>query len=244
MAGGTIHWRAFKDTIDMTTCTINCSVLSIEMEGKFRMIHHRRLPAIRRMTGCTQRSKLSIMSIILDMTGDAIHWRTFENAIDVATFAGNSRVPAIEMECEFRMIDIGRLPAGRGMARCAVGSKLPLVRIIIGMAGSTIHWRAFENTIDMATFAGNSRVLAIKLEGELRMIDIGRLPAGRGMARRTIGSKLTLVRIIIGMAGGAVHWGAFEDAIDMATLAGNRGMFSIKLECEFRMIDIGGFPAG
>jgi len=178
MAGGTIHWRAFKDTIDMTTCTINCSVLAIEVEGKFRMIHHRRLPAIRRMTGCTQRSKLSIMSIILDMTGDAIHWRTFENAIDVATFAGNSRVPAIEMECEFRMIDIGRLPAGRGMAR------------------------------------------------------------------RAVGSKLTLVRIIIGMTGGAVHGCAFEDAIDMATFAGNRGMFSIKLECEFRMIDIGGFPAG
>ena len=101
MAGGTIHWRAFEDTIDMTTCTINGSVPAIELEGKFRMIHHRRLPAIRRMTGCTQRSKLSIMSIILDMTGGAVHWRTFEDTIDMAAFTGNGGMFSIKLEGEF-----------------------------------------------------------------------------------------------------------------------------------------------
>ena len=140
------------------------------------------------------------------------------------------------------MIDISRLPAGRGMARRAVGSKLTLVRIVIGMAGGAVHWRAFENAIDMATFTGNGGMFSIKLEGEFRMIDIGGLPAGRSMARRAVGSKLTLVRIILGMTGSTIHWRAFEDTIDVTACTGNCGMLSIKLECEFRMVNQSRFP--
>ena len=116
------------------------------------------------------------------------------------------------------------------------------MRIILGVTGTAVLRRAFEDAIDMATFAGNSRVLAIKLEGEFRMIDIGGFPAGWGMTRRAVGSKLTLVRIILGMTGSTIHWRAFEDTVDMTACTGNCGMFSIKLECEFRMVNQSRLP--
>ena len=43
--------------------------------------------------------------------------------------------------------------------------------------------------------------------------------------------------IILFMTGGAVHWRADEERIDMAALAGHGGVFAIELECKFRMID-------
>ena len=51
------------------------------------------------------------------------------------------------------------------------------------------------------------------------------------------------MRIIINMAGCAIHGRALEDAILMAILAGYSCMFAIKMEGELGVIYIGGFPA-
>ena len=45
------------------------------------------------------------------------------------------------------------------------------------------------------------------------------------------------------MTGGAVHGGAFEDAVLMTVFASHGRMFSIKMECKFGVIYMGGLPA-
>ena len=121
-------------------------------------------------------AKSSRMRVILFMTRGAIHGGANKEGVNMTSLTSNSSMLAIQFECEFRMIDIGRLPAGWGMTRRAVGSKLTLVRIILGMTGGAVHWRAFENTIDMTTFTGNCGMFSIKLEGEFRMVNQSRLP--------------------------------------------------------------------
>jgi hypothetical protein len=54
---------------------------------------------------------------------------------------------------------------------------------------------------------------------------------------------LTVVRVILTVAGGAIHGRAFEDSIFMATLTGNSGMFPVKMERELRVIYICWFPS-
>ena len=48
------------------------------------------------------------------------------------------------------------------------------------------------------------------------MIKGGWFPCAGGVALSTIRAELAFVRIILGVAGAAVLWGAFENIIDVA----------------------------
>ena len=53
------------------------------------------------MTGCALISKRAIMRVILGVTGGAVHRRTFELAVLMATLAGNCGMFPVQMEREF-----------------------------------------------------------------------------------------------------------------------------------------------
>ena len=86
------------------------------------------------MTGSTLRSKLTLMRIILRMTGTAVLRRAFEDAIDMTILTGHCRVFSIKMECEFGMVHLCILPAFGRVTRRAVGSELTVVMVIFLMA--------------------------------------------------------------------------------------------------------------
>jgi hypothetical protein len=87
MACGTIHGRAFEQIILMTICTGCCRMLSIKMECERGMIHLCRFPSIGSVTGTALSPKLTLMRIILGVTGTAVLRRAFENAVDMALLA-------------------------------------------------------------------------------------------------------------------------------------------------------------
>jgi hypothetical protein len=75
------------------------------------------------------------------------------------------------------------------------------------------------------------------------VVKSGRTPASRRVTGSTLISERACVRVIFDMAGGAVHGRPFEDIVLMAICAGNRAMFSIKMESERGMIYVRGLPA-
>lgn len=86
-------------------------------------------------------------------------------------------------------------------------------------------------------------VLAGQLESRVGMIERGGLPAVGRVAGRAVRAELSIVRVILDVAGGAILRRALELSVDMAALTGNCGVFAIELECEQGMIDFGETPA-
>ncbi len=98
------------------------------------------------------------------------------------------------------MIESGRTPA-IGIVTCsALITQRPSVRIILGVTGGAVHRRAFEDTIDMTACAGNGGMLAIKMEGKLRVIHQCRFPTIRHMTGSALIAELAVMRIILCMA--------------------------------------------
>ena len=63
------------------------------------------------------------------------------------------------------------------------------------------------------------------------------------MTGSALSAKLALMRIILGVAGGAVLRRTFEQVILMTICARHRCMFPIQMECKFGVIHLRGFPA-
>ena len=195
------------------------------------------------MTGSAERTKLTCVRIIFGVTGCAVHGRTFELAVLMAVLTGNRGMFPVQMERELGMIHCCGLPAIGCMTGSAQGTKSAVMRIVFCMTRGAVHRRAFEDTIFMATLTGNRGMLPVKFERELRMIHLCQFPALGSVTGNAIRSKLTLVMIILCVTREAILRRAFEDAVLMATLTGNRGMFPVQMERELRVIHCCRFPS-
>ena len=71
------------------------------------------------------------------------------------------------------------------------------MRIILGMAGGTVLRRAFEDAVDMTALAFHIRMHSIEMECKFGMIHLRVRPAFRSMTSGAIGSKLTVVMVIL-----------------------------------------------
>lgn len=227
VTGGAVHGGAFELSILMAALTCNCGMFPVQMERELRVVDCCRFPAVGRMTGSAERTKLTCVRIIFGVAGCAVHGRTFELAVLMAVLTGNRGMFTVKFERELRVIHRCRLPANGRMTGSAQGTKSAIMRIVFCMTRGAVHGRAFEDTILMAVLTGNSDMLPIKFECELRMIHLCQFPALGSVTGNAVRSKLTLVVIILCMTGEAILRRAFEDSVLMATLTGNRGMFPI-----------------
>ena len=75
------------------------------------------------------------------------------------------------------------------------------------------------------------------------MIKVSWLPTVRRMTTAAVRAQLTIMWVILFMAGITIFRRAFEHAIDMATFAGNAQMFSNQWESKLGMININLVPA-
>ena len=90
------------------------------------------------------------------------------------------------------------------MTGSALIPELTVMRVILGMAGGTIHGRAFEYAIDMTALTSDGRMFTIKMERKFRVIYVCRLPGFGRMTRSTACPKLTVMEIIFLMTGKAL----------------------------------------
>lgn len=88
-------------------------------------------------------------------------------------------------------------------------------------------------------------IIRMCLQGEAGGIVIERdlIPRAGIMTGGALRTIRTLMRIILGMAGGAVLRRAFEDAVDMTTRTIHIRMHSIEMECKLRVVHLGGLPS-
>ena len=112
-------------------------MFTIQVEGEFRVIHRRGLPAIDRMTTGAIRAQLTAVDIVLGVAANTGCGRAFVDAIDMTAGAGHGGMFPVQMEREFRVVNIGGLPAGGRVTGCAIGTKLSLVGIICAVATDT-----------------------------------------------------------------------------------------------------------
>ncbi len=104
------------------------------------------------------------------------------------------------------MVESGILPIRRIVAGLTLRSEFSVMFIILSVAGIAIFWRAFEDIIHMAFFAGDFGMFAFKLEcGEI-MVEDCIFPSRGIMTALALRSVLTIMFIILSMAGIAILW--------------------------------------
>jgi len=148
------------------------------------MVERGRGPARGGMTATTAGgTKLSVVRIILLMAGITASGSILEEIVNMATCARHIDMFACQFErCEIMVIG-GRSPAGGGMTGTTVfGTKLPVVRITLLMAGITISRSIMVDVVDVAGGAGNVYVFTCQLKGRKVMVKFGWSPASRIVA--------------------------------------------------------------
>ena len=85
------------------------------------------------MAGSTQRTKLTLVSIIFGMTGRAILRRTFEDTVLMAILTGYSSMLTIKVKRKLRVIYVCQAPTFGRVTSGAICSKLTIVVIILRM---------------------------------------------------------------------------------------------------------------
>ena len=157
--------------------------------------------------------------IILFMAGIAILRRALEDAVDMTTCTGHVDVCTGQFESRQIMVECSVRPITCVMTGTTIRTKLAVVMIVLFMARIAILRRTFENAIHVALGAGNIYVRTCQLEGSQVVIECSILPISCIMASTAIRTELTVMMIVLFMAGITILWCALEYAVHMTLRA-------------------------
>ncbi len=110
-----------------------------------------------------------------------------------------------------RFPSIGRVAVCAGLPR-----EKPKVITWVGVTGATFLGCALEHTVRVAFCAGDIGMCAAQLKSRQVVIETGRPPGLGRMAGRAVLAKLTIVLIILLVAGITIGRCAFEGCVCMA----------------------------
>jgi len=147
------------------------------------------------------------------MTGMTIRWRAFVNTVAMASTALNICVPSRKRETGIVVVEGHITPTTRVVAGATIRSKLTVMFIFVGVTRVTIRRYAFIHTIGVTRLALCSRVPTRKRETGTVMVKIHVRPFGGFMACAAIRSKLTVMVILVGMAGITIRRRALINSI-------------------------------
>lgn len=133
-------------------------------------------------------------------------------------------------------------PSIGAVAGSAACTECAGVRVILYMTGGAVHGRALEDTVHMAAFAIHIRMFSVERERKLGMIDTRVRPAVWRVAGSAIGPELTVMVIILQVAGNTILRSSLEDAVDMTAFAIHVGMLAVEVEGKPGVVNRGGFP--
>lgn len=241
VTGKTIRRRTFI-AVGMTGFALNIAMLPGQRKACIGMVKRHIGPFCGLMAGSTVGAKLSVMIVILGMTGIAIGGSTFVGIVHMTGGAGHLRMRASQLEPRGRMIKMNIAPFCRFVTTGAICTKLTVVMVIFRVTGETIRWRTTIDSIGMAIGARQAAVTAVQRKARERMIKVDILPVAGIMAIGAIPSHLPGMRIF--MTGSAIHGRALEQEIRMATLTGNTDMFSDQMEDRLGVVKVHIFPGG
>ena len=113
---------------------------------------------------------------------------------------------ARQREVALVMIEGDTVPIGGRVAGSTIRAETAAMLIVLGVAGITIRGRTFENIVLVAFLAIHLSMFPFQLERRQVVIELRGRPPGRSMACATVRAKLSLMRIILLMAGGTIGW--------------------------------------
>jgi hypothetical protein len=130
--------RSLEDVIHMALRAFKLQVSASQREGSFCMIESRLGPVNWRVAGTAVCPKLTLVSISLGMAGITILRRALEDVIDMTVLAGDVNMLTHQRESRQGMVKLCRGPALWRMAFTAVLPELPIMGVILFMAGEAI----------------------------------------------------------------------------------------------------------
>lgn len=157
-----------KLTCGMALLTSHVHVRARQREVAQVVVEGRVLPIGRVVAGSAIRTKLTVVFIVLSMTGVTIRERARKNVVLMAILAGCIRVPAFEFERSKIVIESGGSPAVFVVAVCATEAETTFVRLVGAVTGIAVlqsHLKVAKSArIDMTLHAFHSLMLADDLE--------------------------------------------------------------------------------
>ena len=205
----------FIHSILMAFRTTDIDVPPYQREAGIVMIKGRVAPSARIMTGSTIRSKLAVVCILVGMAGITIRWGTLVHPVDLACAALNICMLSGKREIGIVVIEGHVAPSTWVMTCTTVRPKLPVMIVLVGMTGITIRWCTFVYTIGMTCLTLCIGMLPGKREIGIVMIKIHIRPFGGFMASTASRPELTVMMILICMAGVTIRWSALVYSIGM-----------------------------
>ena len=142
------------------------------------------------------------------------------------------------------MIELPQRPAARVVAGLALLPKLSGMRIILGVTSNTCLRRALIQLVGMAALAFRNLMPAQQRKCGAIVVDDHLGPAVRDVAARAVPTEFSLMWILFGVTGHALHVELFAMRIVLvAALAGQGAMAAEQRETRrFRMIEADLFP--
>lgn len=231
VAGKAVLRRPFEHPIDMTRRTSDGRMRTHQREGRDTMVKVHVAPTRRLMAGFAGCPILTVVAVILGMTGEAVLRRAPEDSIGMAGFTGLRSVRTDQRKTGAVMVEDNIAPAGGRMAGSAFFSERSVMHIVFGVAGKTTRPNRRENTVHMALGTIRLGMLADQRKASAGMVKVCHLPIIRGVTLIALFAKFTLVRVLIAMAGETILRRPFEYIIYMAFNTVGLGMFASQFKC-------------
>jgi hypothetical protein len=179
----------------------------------------------------------------ISVTGATCDGQRAKIVVDVTLVTGQPGMRSGQRKTRERVIERSRQPAIGGVTGTAICTKATVVGVILRMTGTAVDGRIDEHIIDMTTGAWHAGMLTRQLEAGQVVIESGWQPAASGVTGAAISAELTVMGIVLGVAGIAVAGRAFEVIIDMASGAWRADMLTGQLEAGQVVVKRGWRPA-
>jgi len=242
VTGKTVGGRAFI-SVCMTCLALYVCVLPCQREGRVVVIEGHVAPSGRVMARSTIRAELAVMLVIVCMAGKTIPGCPFVYVIHMARLADHIGMCTRQRERRVVVIERRILPTAGVMTGRTDRSELTVMCILRRMTGEAILWRPLEYIIHVTGLARHIGVQAIERKRGVVMIERHIRPF-RGLVTRTaVRAKLSIVRILRGMAGEAVLRRALIHVIYMTGLACNGRVCAGQRKSRLAVIETHVLPA-
>ena len=116
------------------------------------------------------------------------------------------------------------------------------MEVRVGVAGYTSGVRALEHTVLVTLLTGDTHMRARQREVGEVVIKVGIFPIIRGVTATAVRAELTVVFIVLLMAGVTIGGRTCEDIILMTTFAGDSRVPAFEFESRKVVIELRGLP--
>ena len=194
------------------------------------------------MAGATVVAILSI--VLIFMASNALCGCALIHTVLMTFLAFQLRMLSHKRKSSVVVIEVYIAPAIWGVAGTTICAKLPIMLVIVGVAGITVLRCTLEYSIYVTGLALDVFMSPGQCEARVIVIEAHILPCRRFMTGATIGPKLAVVCIIRGMAGITIPGRALVGIIRMARFTGHSCVRAGQGEGRIIMVERGVLPTG